>query len=127
MEKGTQRVPGTLKHGDARSEADLVKELRGHVAAQPGVRFLADVLVALHASPHPLRSAAAFHAAFPPRMVLAALAERPDLRVRLVRAITGGAATLLRRLSPAELAGQIELLVSEDLPAAERSVRAEED
>src|SRR6476619_3431706 len=114
MDKGTPRIPGTLKHGqDARSEGDLAKELRAHLAAQPGVRFLADVLSALHAPPHPLRSAAAFHAAFPPRQVLPALTERPDLRVRLVRAITGGAATLLRRLSPADLAGQIELLVIE--------------
>lgn len=127
MEKGTQRVPGTLKHGDARSEGDLIKEQRAHLAAQPGVRFLVDVLAALHAQPHPLRSAAAFHTAFPPRLVLPALAERSDLRVRLVRAITGGPATLLRRLPPAELASQIELLISEDLPAAERSVRAEED
>jgi len=128
MDKGTPSVLGALKHGhDARSEADLVKEQRAHLAAQPGARFLADVLGALHAPPHPLRSAAAFHAAFPPRLMLHALSERADLRVRLARAITGGAATLLRRLPPGELASQIELLVSEDLPPAERSVRAEED
>ena len=90
-------------------------------------RFLADVLTALHAPPQPLRSAAAFYASFPPRLVLPALAERPESRVRLCRAITGGPAALLRRLPPAELASQIELLVAEDLPAAERSVRAEED
>jgi hypothetical protein len=128
MEKGTLRIPAILKHGsDARSEADLAKEARAHLAGQPGARFLADVLAALHASPHPLRSPAAFYAGFPPRLVLQALAERPELRVRVVRAITGGAGALLRRLPPAELATQIELLVSEDLPASERSVRAEED
>src|SRR3954452_3038015 len=116
MERGTLRILATLKRGtEARSEADLAKELRAHLAAQPGVRFLADVLAALHASPHPLRSPAAFYAGLPPRLVLPALTERPELRVRVVRAITGGAATLLRRLPPAELAGQIELLVNEDL------------
>ena len=56
-----------------------------------------------------------------------ALAQRPDLRVRTVKAIAGGAPTLLRRLSPEALASQIDLLVIEDLPEAERSVRAEAD
>jgi len=44
-----------------------------------------------------------------------------------VKAITGGAPTLLRRLSPEALASQVDLLVIEDLPEAERSVRAEAD
>jgi hypothetical protein len=128
MEKSTSRIPGTLKHtGEARSEADLLKEMRAYLAAQPGVRFLADVLTALHAPPHPLRFARAFYEACPPRTVLQAFTERPELRVRVVRAITGGPAALLRRIAPAELASQIELLVAEDLPPAERVLRAEED
>jgi hypothetical protein len=129
MEKSsTLRIPGTLKHSnDARTDADLVKELRAYLGAQPGVRFLADVLTALHASPHPLRFARAFYAACPPRVVLQAFAERPELRARLLRAITGGPPALLRRIPPAELASQIELLAAEDLPAGERTVRAEED
>jgi hypothetical protein len=128
MDKNVLRVPGPLKHSsEARSEADLQKEMRTYVAAQPGVRFLADVLTALHASPQPLRTPRNFYSAFPPRQVLQALTERADLRVRLLRAITGGAPTLLRRLSPADLAAQIELLVAEDLPASERALRAEED
>ena len=128
MEKNGLRVPGTLKHSnEARSDADLQKEMRAHVAAQPGIRWLADVLTALHAAPQPLRAARAHYTAFPPRQVLQAFSERADLRVRLVRAITGGPPTLLRRLSPADLAAQIELLVAEDLPAAERALRAEED
>jgi hypothetical protein len=128
MDKNPLRVPGPLKHtSEARSEADLQKEMRTYVAAQPGVRFLADVLTALHATPQGLRAPRNFYSAFPPRQVLQALTERADLRVRLVRAITGGAPTLLRRLSPADLAAQIELLVAEDLPATERALRAEED
>jgi hypothetical protein len=109
------------------TEAELVKEQRTHVAAQPAVRFLADVLTALHAPPTSLRDARAFYGAFPPGLVLQALSQRFDLRVRLVRAITGGAPALLRRQSLADLANQIELLVSDDLPASERLVRAEED
>jgi hypothetical protein len=128
MERNGLRVPGTLKHSsEARSDADLQKEMRAHVAAQPGIRWLADVLTALHAAPQPLRVARAHYTAFPPRQVLQAFSERADLRVRLVRAITGGPPTLLRRQSPVDLAGQIELLVAEDLPAAERALRAEED
>jgi hypothetical protein len=128
MEKNGLRVPGTLKHSsDSRSEADLQKEMRTYVSAQPGVRFLADVLTALHAPPQPLRTARGFYSAFPPRQVLQAFSDRAELRVRLVRAITGGAPTLLRRLTPADLAAQIELLVAEDLPASERALRAEED
>jgi hypothetical protein len=128
MEKNTLRVPGALKHtSEARSDADLLKEMRGYIAAQPGVRFLADVLTALHAPPYPLRSARAFLTALPPRQVLQAFSERPDLRVRLVRAITGGAPALLRRIPPLDLATQLDLLVLDDLPPAERSVRAEDD
>jgi hypothetical protein len=128
MEKNGPRAPSTLKHtSEARTEADLQKEMRTYVAVQPGVRWLADVLTALHGASQPLRSPRNFYSAFPPRLVLQALSERADLRVRLVRAITGGAPTLLRRLAPADLAAQIELLVAEDLPATERSLRAEED
>ena len=128
MDKHVLRVPGTLKHSsDSRSEADLQKEMRAFLGAQPGIRFVADVLTALHAQPQPLRQPRAFYSAFPPRQVLPALTERPELRVRLVRAITGGPPTLLRRLAPADLAAQIELLVAEDLPATERALRAEED
>jgi hypothetical protein len=125
MEQTAFTVPGTLKH-TAETEAELIKEMRTYVSAQPGVRFLADVLTALHATGG-LRDPAAFYASFPPSQVLQALAQRPDLRVRLVRAITGGPPALLRRQSPADLASQIELLVAEDLPAAERVLRAEED
>ncbi len=128
MDKNGLRVPGALKHSaEARSEADLVKEMRTYVAAQPGLRFLADVLAALHAGPQPLRAPRNFYTAFPPRQVLQAYAERAELRARVGRAITGGAPTLLRRLTPADLAAQIELLVAEDLPASERALRAEED
>jgi hypothetical protein len=128
MERNGLRVPGTLKHSnEARSEADLQKEMRAHVAAQPGIRWLADVLAALHAGPQPVRTSRAHYSAFPPKQVLQAFSERADLRVRVVRAITGGPPTLLRRLSPVDLAGQIELLVAEDLPATERALRAEED
>jgi hypothetical protein len=91
------------------------------------VRFLADVLTALHTPGSPLRDAVAFYGSFSPNLVLQALAQRPDLRVRLLRAITGGPPALLRRQSPADLANQIELLVAEDLPATERGLRAEED
>ena len=74
-----------------------------------------------------MRGAKGFYSAFTPREVMEALAQRPDLRARTVKAITGGAPTLLRRLSPEALASQIDLLVIEDLPEAERSVRAEAD
>ena len=73
-----------------------------------------------------MRSAKGFYSAFAPREMMDALAQRPDLRVKAVKAITAGA-HLLRRLPPDALASQIDLLVAEDLPEAERSVRAEAD
>jgi hypothetical protein len=128
MEKSTLRLPGPLKHtAEARSDADLVKEMRAYIAAQPAVRFLADVVTALHAAPHHMRGARVFLQALPPRQILPAFGERPDLRARLVKAITGSPTALLRRLPPLDLATQLELLVAEDLPVAERTVRAEED
>ena len=127
-DKSPLRIPGPLKHaGEARAETELLKEARGYVAAQPGVRFLADVLSALHAPMQPLRNARAFYGAFGPRQMMQAFGERAELRVRLVRAMTGGPPALLRRIVPADLATQIELLVAEDLPPAERVLRAEED
>jgi hypothetical protein len=59
--------------------------------------------------------------------VMEAFGQRPDLRVKPVKAIVGGPPALLRRLTPEALASQIDLLVIEDLPEAERSVRADAD
>jgi hypothetical protein len=121
-------VRGPLKHpADATAEPDLQKQQRGFMAANPGARFVADVLSALHAGPQPLRQPRALYAAFGPLQVLQAFGARAELRVRLVRAITGGPPGLLRRLTAEDLAKQIELLVTEDLPPAERALRAEED
>jgi hypothetical protein len=120
----TMRIPGTLKHSaDASSDAQLEGEAQAHAEHHPGVRFLADVMAALAQ----VRSAREFYAAFPPKEVLDGFEQRPDLRAELVRAITGGPATLLRRLSSADLATQIDLLATDDLPVAERQVRADED
>jgi hypothetical protein len=122
------RIPGTLKHlVEASSDSQLEAEAHAHAEHHPGVRFLADVLVALHQGGQALRGARDLYAAFAPREVLEAFAQRPDLRVKVVRAITGGPGALLRRLTPADLATQVELLASEDLPASERQVRAEDD
>lgn len=127
-EKTAPRVPGPLKHpAELTAEPELQKQQRGFLAAHPGVRFLADVLAALHAPPQPLRDARGFHAAFGPQLVLQAFSARAELRVRLVRAITGGPPALLRRMSAEDLARQVDLLVIEDLPPAERALRAEED
>ena len=91
------------------------------------MQFLADILRALHGPIAPLRNAKTFYTAFAPREVMDGFAQRPDLRVKTVKAITGSPATLLRRLSSEALAFQIDLLAIEDLPESERSVRAEAD
>ena len=127
-DKTAPRAPGPLKHPtEVTAEPELQKQQRGFLAANPGARFLVDVVAALHAPAQPMRDARAFHAAFSPQLVLQAFAARAELRVRLVRAITGGPPALLRRMAAEDLAKQVELLVAEDLPAAERSLRAEED
>jgi hypothetical protein len=128
MNQRTLRIPGTLKHtSDEQTDVALQEKAREHADRHPGVGFLADVLRVLHAPGGLMRNAKGFYSAFTPRQVMEALAQRPDLRVKTVKAITGGAPTLLRRLSPEALAFQIDLLVVEDLPEAERSVRAEAD
>ena len=128
MTQKALRIPGTLKHtSDEHTDVALQEKAKEHAARHPGVGFLADVLRALHAPGALIRSAQGFYSAFTPREVMDALAQRPDLRAKTVKAITGGAPTLLRRLSPDALASQIDLLVIEDLPEAERSVRAEAD
>jgi hypothetical protein len=120
--------PGTVLHADsARSDAELSRDVRAHYDTHPGVRFLVDVLTALHAPPDPIRTAEQFYEAFPPRALMAALERRADLRARVLHAMTGGPPTLLRRTPPLDLAAQIELLEAEDLPPDERALRAEED
>lgn len=128
MNQRTLRIPGTLKHtGDEQTDVALQQQAREHVDLHPGLKFLADVLRALHATAVPVRNPRSFYSAFAPREVMDAFGQRPDLRVKTVKAITGGAPTLLRRLPSDALASQIDLLVIEDLPEAERSVRAESD
>ena len=128
MNQRVLRIPGTLKHtGDEQTDVALQEQARAHVELHPGLQFLADVLRALHATAVPMRNPNSFYSTFAPRAVMDALAQRPDLRVKMVKAITGGAPTLLRRLPSDALASQIDLLVIEDLPEAERSVRAESD
>ena len=128
MTQKALRIPGTLKHtSDEQTDVALQEKAREHAGRHPGVGYLADVLRALHAPGALMRSATGFYGAFAPREVMDALAQRPDLRVKMVKAITGGAPTLLRRLPPDALASQIDLLVIEDLPESERSVRAEAD
>jgi hypothetical protein len=128
MNQRTLRIPGPLKHtSDEQTDVALQEKAREHADRHPGVRYLADVLRALHGPGAQMRSAKGFYDAFTPREVMDAFAQRPDLRLKTVKAITGGAPTLLRRLSPEALASQIDLLVVEDLPEAERSVRAEAD
>ncbi len=120
-------LPAPLLHANASaSDADLAREVRGHHDAHAAVRFVADVLRAIHAPPTPLRSANDFYERFPARLVLDAFERRADLRARLLHAITGGPHALLRRMPPGDLATQIELLVEDDIPIEERSVRAEE-
>jgi hypothetical protein len=122
------KLPGALKHaGEGKADTDLQREALAQLEAHPGLRFLADVLTALHRQPDGLRPPPSFYTWFPPQQVLESFAQRPDLRVRIVRALTGGPAALLRRVSAAELAGQIDLLAAEDLPEPERVVRAEAD
>lgn len=128
MNQQTLRIPGTLRHtGDESNDAALQERAREHVDGHPGVRFLADVLRALHEPGASLRNAKTFYSVFTPREVMEALGQRADLRVKVVKAITGSPAALLRRLSPEALASQIDLLAVEDLPEAERAVRAEAD
>src|SRR5262245_8765390 len=128
MTQRTPQIPGTLKHNtDEQTDAILQDKAREHADRHPGVRFLADVLRALHGPIAPLRNAKTFYGAFTPREVMEAFAQRPDLRVKTVKAITGSPAALLRRLPPEALASQIDLLAIEDLPESERSVRAEAD
>ena len=127
MNQRTLRIPGTLKHKGEQSDASLQETAREHVERHPGLLFLADVLRALHAAPAPLRDPAAFFDAFSPREVMDAFGERPDLRVRALKAITGGPTALLRRLSTEAVASQIDLLAIDELPEAERSVRADAD
>jgi hypothetical protein len=128
MTQRTLRIPGTLKHtSDEQTDVSLQEKARAHAEGHPGLLFMADVLRALHGPPAPLRDAKTFYGTFSPREVMEAFAQRPDLRVKVVKAITGSPAALLRRLSPEALASQVDLLGTEDLPDAERSVRAEAD
>jgi hypothetical protein len=128
MDGKAQAFPGTVFHADsARSDADLARDVRAHYDAYAGIRFLVDVLRAVHALPDPVRTASAFYEAFPPHATMDALEQRHDLRARVVYALTGGPMSLLRRMSPGDLAAQVELLEAEDLPPEERVVRAEQD
>src|SRR5580765_3432647 len=110
MNQRTLRIPGTLKHKGEQSDASLQETAREHVDQYPGLLFMADVLRVLHASPGSLRGPAAFFEAFPPHDVMEAFGERPDLRVRALKALTGGPTALLRRLSAEAVASQIDLL-----------------
>jgi hypothetical protein len=128
MAQRTLRIPGTLKHtGDEQTDVSLQGKAREHADRHPGLHFLADVLQALHGASTPLRNPKTFFTAFAPRAVMEGFAQRPDLRVKTVKAIVGGAPALLRRLTPEALASQIDLLAIDDLPEAERTVRAEAD
>jgi hypothetical protein len=127
MTQRTLRITAPLKHGGEQSDGSLQEAAREHAERHPGLLFLADVLRALHAPPAPLRDAAAFFDAFRPRELMDAFGERPDLRARLLKAVTGGPTALLRRLSTEAVAAQIDLLAIDDLPEAERTVRAEVD
>ncbi len=121
-------VPGVVRHSKgARSDADFQKEARAHHDGAPGLRFLADVFIALHAAPESIRTAMGFYRAFPARITMSALESRADLRARVIHALTGGPLSLARRTKHDEVAAQIELLVENDLPEEERAVRAEAD
>ncbi len=128
MNQQTLRIPGTLRHtSDEQTDVALQEQARQHADHHPGVRFLADILRALHGGSGTQRNAKTFYSVFTPREVMNGFGQRPDLRVKVLRAITGSPAALLRRLSSEALAFQIDLLATEDLPEAERSVRAEAD
>jgi len=127
MNQRTLRIPSAPKHTGDESEATLQERAREHVDRHPGLHFLADVMRALHGAPNARRNAKTFFGAFAPREMMSAFAERPDLRARVVKAMTGSPTALLRRLGPDALAAQIDLLAIDDLPEAERSVRAEDD
>jgi hypothetical protein len=128
MTQRTLRIPSALKHtGDEQTDVSLQETAREHADRHPGLHFLADVLRALHGSSTSQRNPKAFFGAFAPREVMEALSQRPDLRVKAVKAIVGGPPALLRRMSPEAVASQIDLLAIEDLPEAERSVRADAD
>lgn len=121
-------VPGIVRHSKgARSDADRTKEVRAHYDTAPGLRFLADVLVAIHARPDPIRTAQQFYAKFPAKVTMAAYEHRPDLRAKIIQALTGGPPSLTRRLSHEVMTSQIDLLIENDLPEEERSVRAADD
>ena len=121
-------APGVFKNSKgARSDADLQREVKKHFDAHPGVRFLVDVLSALHARPDPVRPAEAFYRKFPASVIMEALEGRADLRARVVQALTAGPPSLTRRMPPQVVTAQIELLVERDIPAEERAVRAEAD
>jgi hypothetical protein len=122
------RIPGVLQHPKGpRGDVDLQKEVRAHFDAHAGVRFLVEVLGALHASPAPIRTAEAFVASLPPKVTMRAFEARADLRARVVHALTGAPQSLMRRMPLDAVIAQIELLVERDLPPEERSVRAEDD
>ena len=90
MDAKALAIPGTIQHSrDARSDADLRGEVAAHHEAHPGVRFLTDVITAVHAAGEPARVAHVFHGQFSPRTVMDALERRPDLRARIAHAITG--------------------------------------
>jgi hypothetical protein len=128
MNQRTLRIPSALKHaGDEQTDVALQEKAREHVDRHPGLHFLADVMRSLHGSNDPMREAQEFFAAFPPKEMMEALGQRPDLRVRVVKAITGSPTALLRRLPADALASQIDLLAMDDLPESERAVRAEGD
>ncbi len=128
MDRINLHIPSALKHANSnRTDGDLQEEALGHVNRHPGLQFLVDVLAALHSSPQPLRTPEAFYRRFGPQMVLDAFNQRADLRARLVRAMTGGPTTLLRRLPSAALVSQIELLAADDIPDEEREIRGEAD
>jgi len=121
-------IPGPFRNSKtAKTDADLEREVRAHHDGQPGIRFLVDTLSALHLAPHAVRTAAAFYKKFPASTVMNALEHRPDLRARVVQALTAGPPSLTRRMSPAVITAQIELLVERDIPTEERVVRAEDD
>jgi len=128
MIQGKPAIPGALRHtNEEQTDVSLQEKAREHAERHPSLRYLADVLRVLHDTAAPLRNAKTFYDAFSPREVMDAFAQRPDLRVKVGKAITGSPAALLRRLSAEALASQIDLLAIEDLPEAERSVRAEAD